>query len=97
MLEQILFVFEGAKTEPDVFENLRSIFFPEEGKEFVTATYNTDVYALWREIKNTYGDDEIKLFQILKEKPWNEPALSGFEERDFSQIFLFFDCAYPRF
>jgi hypothetical protein len=41
--ERILFVFEGAKTEPNVFENLSEHFFREEESEFVFATYNTDV------------------------------------------------------
>ena len=40
----ILFIFEGKKCEPRLFETLKHLFFAKETEPFV-CTYNSNIYA----------------------------------------------------
>ena len=59
MTEHILFVFEGEKTESQIFENLLLHFFNEEGKFIVKSAYKTDIYQLYQEVMKSNDPDDI--------------------------------------
>ena len=88
MTEHILFVFEGEKTESQIFENLLLHFFNEEGKFIVKTAYKTDIYQLYQEVMKSDDPDDIEVFTLLREK---NAELDGYTSKMFSQIYLFFD------
>lgn len=84
----ILFVFEGQRKEPAIFDSLRKIYFKRE-ESVVVCTYNTDFHSLYKEL----SENEWELFYVLRDRlhKRGETLLDGFKASDFSQIFLFFD------
>ena len=46
----ILFIFEGKKCEPRLFETLKHLFFAKETEPFV-CTYNSNIYSLYSKLK----------------------------------------------
>ncbi|SEH07602.1 hypothetical protein [Candidatus Venteria ishoeyi] len=89
MNNRILLVFEGEKTEREIFENLRQYFFKEKSENtMLYATFNTDIYQLYKEMQ---ADEYLDIISLLKEKSHNKSSLSDILPRDIAQIFLFFD------
>ncbi|MBQ6307036.1 MAG: hypothetical protein IJK78_10755 [Bacteroidales bacterium] len=84
----ILFVFEGKKKEPAIFESLRKIYFRRE-ESVVVCTYNTDFHSLYKAL----SENDWELFYVLRERlqQRGEDTLDGYKASDFSQIYLFFD------
>jgi len=85
MIENILFVFEGEKTEKIITDSLLEFFIQDESRTVVRSAYKTNIYALYNEMKK---DEFLDIFELVKDK--NE-SLDGFVRSDFSQVFLFFD------
>jgi len=71
MSDIILLVFEGRRTEPKIFENLKKEFFENESKTIVQAVYGTDIYQLWKAIEK---DKYLDLIELLRE--WNTHGIS---------------------
>lgn len=87
----ILMVFEGAKTEPQILENLKTYFLNESDKKIVKAVYGTVIYGLYKKFfPNNELDDELALFDLLK-KEIKVPELKDIEIEFVSEIYLFFD------
>lgn len=94
----ILFVFEGKKSEPKLFEALKELFFPQRTEQFV-CTYNSNVYSLYSHLAklDVFKNENIEssgrtvsiLNTILQKKGDN--TLANIIESDISEIFLFFD------
>lgn len=84
----ILFVFEGKKKEPAIFESLRKIYFRREDS-VVVCTYNTDFHSLYKAL----SENDWELFYVLRERlqQRGENTLDGYKASDFSQTYLFFD------
>lgn len=82
----ILFVFEGEKAEPKIFDSIGKLFL--SGEDFSVIKYKCDLPTLYSHLKAN-GDD---LFRIL---PFKENGIDIPEGKRldtlFSQIFLFFD------
>ena len=82
----ILFVFEGGKAEPLVFDSLAKLFLTDEEVRVVTCKH--DLPTLFSRLKN----NDFDLFRSL---PFEENGIEIPEDRRmdtmFSQIFLFFD------
>lgn len=55
MSNNILLILEGEKTEPQIFNNIKQIFFKNIEKPILIAIYATEIYQLWEEVK----DDEF--------------------------------------
>lgn len=89
MSDVVLFIFEGRKTEPRILDNFKENFF-EKGSDFMYyATYNTNIYQLYNEVKE---DIFLDLIEILKEKDeGNDKRLKNISREDVAQIYLFFD------
>lgn len=94
----ILFVFEGKKSEPKLFEALKELFFPKRTEQFI-CTYNSNIYSLYshlaehevfeNENKESYGRTVSILNHILQSNGDN--TLADIIESNISEIFLFFD------
>ncbi len=55
----ILFIFEGKKCEPRLFETLKHLFFAKETEPFV-CTYNSNIYSLYSKLR---GMMSLKMLQ----------------------------------
>ena len=85
----ILFIFEGERTERLLLQSFQRFYFQENGRSLITATYNTTIYSLYRELKN---DEFLDIVEILRERTDNNrAALEGIGREDISEIYLFFD------
>ena len=93
-----LFVFEGKKTEPKIFETLKELFFSKREEQLV-CTYNSNIYSLYSHLSELeiFKDDGVEsagrtlsvLNSILEKNGDN--TLSNILDSDVSEIFLFFD------
>ena len=94
----ILFVFEGQRSEPKLFETLKELFFPKRVDQFV-CTYNSNIYSLYSHLAelDVFQDENVKssgrtvsiLNTILQKK--GDDTLANILEAEISEIFLFFD------
>ncbi|MEI6892297.1 MAG: hypothetical protein V5783_09010 [Pontiella sp.] len=88
MANAMLCVFEGARTEKQIFENIKKTFF-RDSSVICTVYYGTDIYQLWKELEE---DEFLDLTEVLRERnPNNEQALAERTRDDFSEVHLFFD------
>lgn len=86
MSTKILFVFEGAKTEKNIVENL-SKFFANENT-IISCAYCTTIYKMYKEISN---DEDLDTFNLLKSIEFNKENLKEYKRSDFAEIYMFFD------
>ncbi|PAC32593.1 hypothetical protein [Flectobacillus sp. BAB-3569] len=86
MPNEILFVFEGEKTEKQIVDNLTQYFISENS--IIQCAYCSEVYQLYKELS---ADEDLDMFMILKEIPRNKEILSRYSRNDFAEIYLFFD------
>lgn len=94
----ILFVFEGKRSEPKLFNTLKELFFPKR-EEQIICTYNSNIYSLYSHLveHDIFDDEDIDapaqtvpiLNTILQQNGDN--TLANVIESDVSEIFLFFD------
>ncbi|MBS9767061.1 MAG: hypothetical protein KGV44_05930 [Flavobacteriaceae bacterium] len=81
----ILFVFEGQRTEDTVINSLQKEIFTDH---FITCAFTTTMYKLYKDISE---DEDLDLFSLLKEMEVNKNALKNYKREDFAEIYLFFD------
>lgn len=86
----ILFVFEGAKREPDLFRAIETLFFQDN--QNIVCSFGNNIYELYNELQSFEGDGDIvsilkERYQGQKDSPFTEDAKSS----DFSEIYLIFD------
>ncbi len=94
----ILFIFEGQRSEPKLFEALKELFFPKRVEQFV-CTYNSNIYSLYSHLAkhDIFQDENVEssgrtvsiLNTILQKK--GDDTLANILEAEISEIFLFFD------
>ncbi len=82
----ILFVFEGEKTEKQITNNLTNFFINDN--IVVQCAYCAEIYQLYNEISS---DEDLDTFVLLKSVPQNYKILSAYNRNDFAEIYLFFD------
>jgi hypothetical protein len=85
-MSNILFVFEGEKTEEQLVNSLTKYFFNENA--LVKCAFCAEIYQLHKAISS---DGDLDTFTLLKEIPQNKKTLSEFDRDDFAEIYLFFD------
>lgn len=95
---KIAFIVEGAKTEPQIFTNVNQIFFKEYEIVPLILPSCTNIYTLWRNLKD---DDDLDIIEVVKEMICSQKTIKGkkqkfkdimlYDKRDFSEIYLFFD------
>lgn len=83
----ILFVFEGEKTEKLIVTSLEKHIFHES--TVIKSAFAADIYQLYREIED---DNDLDIFNLIKEKNVsNFKILDNYSRADFAEIYLFFD------
>lgn len=86
-MSNILFVFEGEKTEKIVVKSLQKHIFKDNC--VIKCAFGANIYDLYREIED---DEDLDTFNLIKEKnAENRKILDGFTRKDFAEIYLFFD------
>lgn len=86
----ILFVFEGERREPYIFNTLKKMYWSEE--EIVVTAYGCNIYALYKEMQSL--GDEADIVDILRNKykdKENDPFKEVHRSDSFSEIYLIFD------
>lgn len=87
----ILFVFEGANREPEIFESIEATYFatPRDGNR-VVFTYNTNIYSLYSHMSRLgAGADIVDCIKSRAADPNAE--IMKYRSEDFAEIYLFFD------
>lgn len=87
-MSNILFIFEGEKTEKHIINNLTKHFINEQKNTLITCAYCAEIYQLHKEISK---DADLDTFTLLKEKESNKDVLSPYSRNDFAEIYMFFD------
>lgn len=82
----ILFVFEGEKQEPNIFNALKDIF---NIKEDIVCTYNTNIHSLYKDLTEQGWDLFLTLVEHLHKR--GEHIFDRYKSSDITQIYLFFD------
>lgn len=86
MSEKLLFVFEGEKTEPQIFKSLKNTLFSGITDFELYACYCSHIYSLYKILEK---DEDLDIIEILREK--NKQRLSGISRHDIALVYLFFD------
>jgi hypothetical protein len=86
--DTILLVFEGEKTEPGIFDNIKSVFFNNNPQRIVYAIFGTNILKLWKELKD---DPYFETIEKLKDIAVNKDKLKDLTRDNVSEIHLFFD------
>jgi hypothetical protein len=87
MLNNVLFVFEGIKTENKIVESLEKNFFL--GKTVIKSVFDGEIYQLYEQLQR---DEFLDIYSILKERhPKNLDLFEKYTRNDFAEIYLFFD------
>lgn len=89
-----LFVFEGQRREPLLFDTIKQLFFSQA--DALICTYGSNIYSLYCELKghdtfgNAHDGDIVSVLKNILTKR-NDDTLLNKKASDFSEIFLFFD------
>ena len=86
MSNNILFVFEGEKTEKQIADSFTKCF-PDKNM-VVQSAYCTTIYNLYNKISK---DEDLDTFSLLKEISYNKEILEPYNRNDFAEVYLFFD------
>ena len=86
----ILFVFEGARREPMLFESIKYLFFEKE-TDTIVYSFGNNIYNLYKQIMELGTGDIVSLLREIhrgnEENPFKDIASSS----DFAEIYLCFD------
>ena len=86
----IAFIVEGREREPEIIENISTIFFTGKAIKYITLPAEQNIYMLWEKMKE--DDFDTDLIEVLRESSDDiRKQLFGITRDDFSEIFLFFD------
>lgn len=89
MPENILFVFEGEKTEHVIARDFTTHYINNENKTVVKVSFCGEIYQLYRKMaEDEFGVEFVDVFPLLQER---DEDLRRYKRDDFSQIYLFFD------
>lgn len=85
MSNNILFVFEGTRTEPKVFDRVKDLYFKDDNPVIFYSFFDAELFQLCQKIKE---DEYIDLIELLKDRHKDNHEIDDIE---FSEIYLFFD------
>lgn len=93
MSSKILFVFEGTKTEKQIFASLCKHIFCENINDVVECVFGAEIYQLYSQILEEGDPNFVDIIEVLKqrEQKRGESTLSNSSRNEFDEIFLFFD------
>lgn len=86
----ILFIFEGAEREPNIYKTIERLYFPRNNDNIICC-FGNNIYNLYSELLE-YGEDG-DIVALMKERlaETNDQTLENIRRTDISEIFLFFD------
>ena len=61
----ILFIFEGNKREPQLFDSIQRLFFPKDN-DTIVCSFGNNIYELYRQLEELGGDGDV--VSLLREK-----------------------------
>lgn len=86
----IVAITEGVKTEKQILENIESLYFKKQGMNFKILPFKTNIYELWKTLKD--DDFETNVVEVLKEKEQDAyEKLKDIEIEKIPEVYLFFD------
>lgn len=90
-VKKVALIYEGIKTEENLFESIKRHFFAGKAEiMIVTLPADGNIYMLWSRLKA--DDFETDLIRVLKEMNRDiSEKLKDIDANDFSEIYLFFD------
>ncbi|TGX80528.1 hypothetical protein E5358_12795 [Palleniella muris] len=88
----ILFIFEGEKYEPALYDGIKTLFFSRSNDQ-ILCSFCSSIYTFYKRLKDDFGGfgdtvDVLKT-EIKKTDPHNE--IFQYKSSDFQSIYLFFD------
>ena len=88
----ILFIFEGAKYEPSLYEGIKSLFFPRSSDQ-VLCSFCSSIYTFYKRMKDEFGEfgDVVDILKAEMEKVDPSNEIFKYKSSDFESIYLFFD------
>ncbi len=94
----ILFIFEGARYEPPLYEGIKSLFFPRGNDDHVKCSFCSSIYTFYKRLKDEF-DGFADVVDVLKAEmskvdPANE--IFKYKSSDFESVYLFFDYDFYR-
>ena len=85
----ILMIFEGAKTEPNILENIKKYFLNEKKEVVVKAIFGTTIYSLYQKFINFDDfDDDLDTFTLAQTM---NSELENISKDQIAEIYMFFD------
>ncbi len=88
----ILFVFEGKKREPMIFDALQRLYLKENAGGRIVCTYDNNIYSLYEEMSALgAGADIVALLRQITDKRGDNTLDMYTSTSDFAEVFLFFD------
>ncbi|MGF1805602.1 hypothetical protein L4C31_10170 [Aliivibrio sifiae] len=92
----ILFIFEGAKAEPNITINLCQHLIETDGKRVVRASYGFNIYKLHKELSK---DPDLDIYELLVEQIQNKKTIDKYDQKvldigdseNITDIYMFFD------
>ena len=93
----ILFIFEGSKFEPPLYEGIKSLFFPRSNDQ-VLCSFCSSIYTFYKRIKDEFGEfgDVVDILKTEMKKVDPENEIFKYKSSDFESVYLFFDYDFYR-
>ncbi len=89
MPDVVLLIFEGERTESKIFNTLETSYFSNSQTTILRATYDAEIYQLWRKLA---ADEDLDIVEVVRKiNVKNQKELAGISRKQVSQTFLFFD------
>ena len=86
----IAIIVEGTDREPQIIQNMLSIYFKLERFKIISFPADQNIYMLWNLLQK--DDFETDLIEVIREySPCAAATLGDLTRSDFSEIYLFFD------
>lgn len=87
MSNNILFIFEGERTEYQITTNLQKFFVNEN--TIIKCAFCGEIYQLYQQISE---DEDLDTFSLIKARSrTNRDLLQNYTRDDFAEIYMFFD------
>ena len=93
----ILFIFEGAKYEPPLYEGIKALFFPRSNDQ-VLCSFCSSIYTFYKRLKEDFDGfgDVVDILKAEKAKTDPDNEIFDYKSSDFESIYLFFDYDFYR-
>lgn len=93
----ILFIFEGAKYEPPLYDGIKALFFPRATDQII-CSFCSSIYTFYKRLKDEFGEfaDVVDVLKTELEKIDPDSELFKYKSSDFESVYLFFDYDFYR-